>query len=185
MTKTFIFLLYASAGLSAQVGINTPSPTATIDVNGSARIRTISTGASSDQFLVADADGNIKKVATIPSSPSGGDSGFNSSILGYDPMPITTKVVPATAPGGAAVTELGCKQWTGLGANNHYYCAYNLSTGISWFNAFSLAKQLGAYLVTLPNNPFEHAMNLYGIDSYGFYGTATAKELYSLAAEVF
>lgn len=38
------------------------------------------------------------------------------------------------------------------------------------------------------NNPYEHAMNLYGIDSYGFYGTTAAaisKELYSLAAEVF
>lgn len=38
------------------------------------------------------------------------------------------------------------------------------------------------------NNPFEHAMNLYGIDSYEFYGTTAAaisKELYSLAAEVF
>lgn len=153
MRKILLLMTVPLLSIHAQVGVNTDSPTATLDVNGNVRVRTVATGSSTDQFLVADTDGNIKKVTVMPSSgESGGGSGFNSTILGYDPQPIANKVVPATAPGGAAVTELGCKRWTGVGANNHYYCAYNLSTGITWFNAFSLAKQLGGYLVTLPSN---------------------------------
>lgn len=37
-------------------------------------------------------------------------------------------------------------------------------------------------------NPYDHAMNMYGVDGYGYYGTTAAqinKEVYSLAAEVF
>jgi len=33
-------------------------------------------------------------------------------------------------------------------------------------------------------NPYDHAMNMYGVDGYGYYGNI-AKEIYSLAAEVF
>lgn len=153
MRKILLLMAFSSLSINAQVGINVDSPTATLDVNGNARIRTVATGSGTDQFLVADTEGNIKKVTVMPSSGGpGAGSGFNSTILGYDPQPIANKVVPAAAPGGGTVTELGCKRWTGIGANNHYYCAYNLSTAITWFNAFSLAKQLGGYLVTLPNN---------------------------------
>lgn len=35
------------------------------------------------------------------------------------------------------------------------------------------------------DNPYDHAMNLYGIDSFGYYNAQTQKEIYSLAAEVF
>lgn len=153
MKKFLLLLVVSYFPMNAQVGIGTDSPTTTLDVNGNARIRAIATGSSTDQFLVASSDGTIRKVTVIPSSGgSGSGSGFNSSILGYEPQPIANKVVPATAPGGAAVTEVGCKRWTGVGSNSHYYCAYNLSTGITWFNAFSLAKQLGGYLVTIPSN---------------------------------
>lgn len=45
-------------------GINTINPTAKLDVNGDLRIRTLPAGtATTDQVLVVDASGNIKKVA--------------------------------------------------------------------------------------------------------------------------
>ncbi|GAB3741199.1 hypothetical protein [Spirosoma lituiforme] len=51
-----------SVGVNGNVGIGTITPTQKLDVNGSARIRTIDASTStSDVALVADADGVIKK----------------------------------------------------------------------------------------------------------------------------
>lgn len=78
-------------------------------------------------------------------------------------------------------------------ANTITYTSANYTT---WQNfGGSWSGEWGYYYLiysdeirTGANNPFDRAMNLYGIDSYGFYGTTAAaisKELYSLAAEVF
>ncbi|GGE94865.1 Lectin C-type domain-containing protein [Chishuiella changwenlii] len=134
----------------SQIGINTNDPTKTLDINGELRVRTLPQGDDIDYVLVADASGNIKKVSR--NSLENGESysgGFNSTILGYEPQPVANKVVPPTAPGGTTVTELGCKQYSG---NGHHYCAYELSGGISWFNAFNFARNLGGYLVTLTSH---------------------------------
>ncbi len=73
-------------------------------------------------------------------------AGFSFSILGYTPLKGSARTVPATAPGGATVTEVGCK--TNL-TNGHFYCAYTLSAGTNFYNTFQLAKNIGGYVVTM------------------------------------
>lgn len=49
---------------TGQFGIGTNLPSETIDVNGTARIRTLNAGSSSDEIVVADATGVLKKVSS-------------------------------------------------------------------------------------------------------------------------
>ncbi|WP_185289329.1 C-type lectin domain-containing protein [Chryseobacterium lactis] len=143
----FIILPYFI--IAQQVGINTQTPTKSLDVNGELRIRTLPAGAGADDILSTDANGNVRKISRSDLN-GGASSGFNNSILGYDPKPVVTRPQPPGAvPGGGTANELGCKKWAG---NNHTYCAYQLSQGINWFNAFTFGKQMGGYLVTMPND---------------------------------
>lgn len=90
--------------------------------------------------------------------------------------------------------------WQGVDEPHHYSYAVSLSFNSSnystWTNfAGNWSDEWGYYYLiytdevrTGANNPYDHAMNLYGIDSYGYYGSLTNdinRELYSLAAEVF
>ena len=60
---TLLVLVSTASFLGAQnTGIATTSPTATLDVNGDTRIRTLPMGASTDKVVVADLDGNLKAV---------------------------------------------------------------------------------------------------------------------------
>jgi hypothetical protein len=60
------------------VGIKTVAPTNTLDVNGDARIRTLASGAATDEILTADATGVVRKIdpltkkysATLALTPS-------------------------------------------------------------------------------------------------------------------
>lgn len=148
MKKAILFIILPYA-LNAQVGINTTTPTKSLDINGELRIRTLPVGVAADDILSTDANGNVRKVSR--SDLSGGtSSGFNNTILGYDPKPVATRPQPpGSAPGGGTANELGCKKWAG---NNHTYCAYQISQPINWFNAFSFGKQMGGYLVTMTND---------------------------------
>lgn len=60
--KYLILLLLLTQMLSAQVGINTKSPTATLDVKGNFRVRTVPQGAITDSILVVN-NGYVKKIA--------------------------------------------------------------------------------------------------------------------------
>lgn len=73
-------------------------------------------------------------------------NGFSVSILGYTPVRAALRTVPATAPGGATVTEIGCKTNP---ADNHVFCAYQLSAGTNFYNTFQLARNIGGYLPTM------------------------------------
>ncbi|ASK32117.1 hypothetical protein CEY12_19325 [Chryseobacterium sp. T16E-39] len=135
--------------MSAQVGINTTQPTKTLDINGELRIRTLNQGADNDVILSADGNGNVRKISRDELN-GGGSSGFNSTILGYDPKPVANRQQPpGPVPGGGTATEFGCKKWA---VNNHTYCAYQISQSINWFNAFNFGKQMGGYLVTMPSD---------------------------------
>lgn len=61
-------LMLAGVPALAQVGVNTTTPTATLDVNGNMRVRTIGAttrlSAPKDSLLVVDQDGNIVRVAS-------------------------------------------------------------------------------------------------------------------------
>lgn len=74
--------------------------------------------------------------------------------LGYIPDGSHTQIPVGSTQsyGGASFTNVKCEQWTnGENANDHYYCAYNIDKGITWREAFSFAKSLNGYLVTLTN----------------------------------
>ena len=66
--KKIMFLAALTLGITAfaQTGINTSSPTKTLDVNGEARVRTLPLGnTTGKKFVVADGDGNLGR-ANVP-----------------------------------------------------------------------------------------------------------------------
>lgn len=52
-------------GTNGNVGIQNQVPTSVLDINGDLRVRTITPGASSDEVLVVDGTGVVKKVAAL------------------------------------------------------------------------------------------------------------------------
>jgi hypothetical protein len=69
-------IVYAT---TSEVGISTPSPTHTLDVNGRTRIRTIDSTGTGMNMLYSDADGVIKKAAI----PAGGSGTVTSVATGF------------------------------------------------------------------------------------------------------
>lgn len=61
-TLKFLIFIFITASLSAQVGVNTESPTAMLDIAGDARIRNLPTGNPSDSIVVSN-NGFLKKIA--------------------------------------------------------------------------------------------------------------------------
>lgn len=53
---------------SGEVGIGTTAPSAKLDVNGSARVRTLAASADTDELVSADSDGNLRKVNSLKAS---------------------------------------------------------------------------------------------------------------------
>jgi len=78
-------------------------------------------------------------------------SGFSTSILGYMPVKHSQRTIPTTFD-GVSVTEVGCKKWSGTGANGHTYCAYQLGGGKSFYDTFKFAKQVGGYIITMTSD---------------------------------
>lgn len=63
--KNFCFILMLSSFMNAQVGVNTTTPSRTLDVNGSLRVRTQtdeSANSSYNNVLISDANGNVDYV---------------------------------------------------------------------------------------------------------------------------
>ena len=58
----FLFLMIPFLGIS-QVGINTQTPTETLDVNGSLRVRDVQEGSLTDSILVVNEDGVVRKIS--------------------------------------------------------------------------------------------------------------------------
>jgi hypothetical protein len=69
-------IVYAT---TSEVGISTPSPTHTLDVNGRTRIRTIDSTSTGMNMLYSDVDGVIKKAAI----PAGGSGTVTSVATGF------------------------------------------------------------------------------------------------------
>uniref|UniRef100_UPI003CD0DEF1 beta strand repeat-containing protein n=1 Tax=Winogradskyella eximia TaxID=262006 RepID=UPI003CD0DEF1 len=68
-------------GSANEVGIGINSPTAKLDVNGDARIRTVNDGADTDNILTRDASGNIRRrtAAQIVAAGGGNDDNIYST----------------------------------------------------------------------------------------------------------
>jgi len=149
MKKILLFLVVFYQPALCQVGINTAEPTKTFDINGEIRIRNLPVGESGDQILSSDAEGNIRQVSRKDISGVS-SSAVDETILGYKVQPWESRPQPPISPpGGGTTTELGCKKWSG---NNHTYCAYKVSQGINWYNAFIFSRSMGGYLVTMPSH---------------------------------
>jgi len=58
--------------LDGKVGIGNSNPTTKFDVNGDLRVRTIAAGTSSNDFLVADANGVVKTAPLVTNVTDGG-----------------------------------------------------------------------------------------------------------------
>jgi len=145
----FLFLVIFYQPALCQVGINTTEPTKTVDVNGEIRIRNLPVGESGDQILSSDPEGNIRKVSRKDISGAS-SSTVDETTLGYKVQPWESRPQPPISPpSGGTATELGCKKWSG---NNHTYCAYTVSQGINWYNAFIFSRSMGGYLVTMPSH---------------------------------
>lgn len=95
MKANLLFIaLILFTNMYAQVGINTNSPTTSLDVNGDARIRQIDDVTESPNYLLtADDDGNIKKVETTVIS-SGVPTSYSPKMAGI--FRLTTDVTCAT-----------------------------------------------------------------------------------------
>ena len=65
---TFLLLLFLNNIITAQVGIETSSPTATLDVNGTVRVRNLLSyniePAIKDSIVISDGLGNIKRTSS-------------------------------------------------------------------------------------------------------------------------
>jgi hypothetical protein len=61
-----------------KVGIGTASPTANLDVNGTVRVRNLGTGASGDQVVTTDANGNLRKIS-LANLVDGSQTKFSST----------------------------------------------------------------------------------------------------------
>ncbi|MBT2621836.1 hypothetical protein [Chryseobacterium sp. ISL-6] len=91
----FISSILLGAYLQAQVGINTAAPTATLDVNGNARIRKTDSITTAPKYvLTPDADGNIRKV-NVNKIKSNDQAAINSKVIvvasRYNPQRLAVK----------------------------------------------------------------------------------------------
>ncbi|MBK1896336.1 hypothetical protein [Chryseobacterium paridis] len=90
--KVFIFVIIAqfSYSLNAQIGINTTSPTATLDVNGDLRIRKVDSISSAPKYILTpDDNGVVQKVNVDKLSDS------NPEVIKKKSMQYYLKIAPS------------------------------------------------------------------------------------------
>ena len=121
-----LLLAFASTSLYAQVGINTTTPTAKLDVNGNLRIRTIPNGVSSDSILVVN-NGFVRKIAisalsavnqgTCPMFVKGQSNGYyllfkSTGAINNPANPLTINTINFTNAGNWIQGNLYYFSWT-------------------------------------------------------------------------
>jgi hypothetical protein len=116
---------------NGNLGVGTAAPTAVLDVNGAARIRTVAAGSAADKVLVVDANGNVKQnvlsLMSIPTTPANvstvsgqwnkANNGVNyvqhSAIFSFT-LPVAAEVIISGTTNGGGVC-LGCTDDNGNG----------------------------------------------------------------------
>ena len=175
-------IVYAT---TSEVGISTPSPTHTLDVNGRVRVRTIDSTATGINLLYADADGVIKKTAlsastggTVTSVATGyGLSGGTITTTGTliaDTLNLSTKAwrqkgidsVASVRVGGTGTTNYVPK-FTGTSTIGDGQIVDNAASGVN----------VGAKLLLRDDGPFITGANIAGITGNFAVGTSTASSL--------
>ncbi len=114
---------------SGNFGIGTTGPTQTLDVNGTARIRSLGAGAVGDQVLVVDNTGVIKKRAAGDESSTnelpleGADTDVTGNVVNIEPQLdfVHTINSPATAfdlqIGGSEKLKVKSNGYVGIGTS--------------------------------------------------------------------
>jgi len=140
--KKLILLLFPIITFS-QVGVNTTSPSATLDVNGDLRVRQIPTVNATQYVLTVDDNGNVKKVAvsalnnsngTCPNFLKNQSSGYY--LLFSSPSSIQNPNNPLVISG---LNFVSAGTWI---QNNTYYYSYSNTTGTS-LNTNNFTVQFG------------------------------------------
>ncbi|WP_312508506.1 C-type lectin domain-containing protein [Chryseobacterium culicis] len=143
----------------------------TVVPNGSEKIDVSTTAVNQPSFIIPAGYFAIVKntgltsgttwVVTLLTAGNANNvktNGFSNSILGYMPSKYSQRSVPNTFD-GVSVAETGCKKWSGLGANDHTYCAYQLGGGKNFYKTFAFAKQVGGYIVTMNSDAEREFIN--------------------------
>lgn len=127
--KKLLFLLIPAMGLS-QVGIQTTTPTETLDVNGTFRTRDIPLVNTAEYVIVTNADGVHKKVllsslvqnsGTCPNFHRNESSGYYIKFSS-----------PSSIPNPTSPLNIQGKNFTPAGAsisNNTYFYSWSNTTG--------------------------------------------------------
>lgn len=129
MKILLLILSILPGALLAQVGINTTTPTKTLDVNGEMRIRIVPQGDTTDNILVVDSQGNIRKlpISSLQVTNSMCPNLHNTS-TGYYLLFTSTSSIPN--PNNSLVisgkTFVSAGTWI---SNNTYYYSYTNTSG--------------------------------------------------------
>lgn len=127
--KKLLFLLLPAIGFS-QVGINTTSPSETLDVNGTFRTRNIPLVTTAEYVIVTNADGVHRKVllssliqnsGTCPNFLRNQSSGYHIKFSS-----------PASVPNPNTDLTIQGKNFNAAGAsisNNTYFYSWSNTTG--------------------------------------------------------
>jgi len=143
--KKLIFLLFPVVFFS-QVGINTKTPTATLDINGNLRARNVPAGAQNDSILVIR-NGYIKKIAfsdlnssfTCPQFVKNQSSGFYLLFKSTGAIPNPNNMI-----------QVNGLNWPSTGAwvdQNFYYYSWTNISGIP-ININSFTVNFGGHSCT-------------------------------------
>jgi len=137
------------ASTLSKIGINTQEPTATLDINGTARVRNLPIGARTDQMVTADADGNLRQMA-IPTT---------NTYTGTAPVNVSSSNVISVTPGfvGQVLTSTASAVNWQYPALQMIMCdvgaGVGLGTNVNWPTAAGgnqmINKQTGSS-ITLP-----------------------------------
>lgn len=86
------------------------------------------------------------------SGGSGSSTYPSSSMLGYDPS--STATASTSAPTSVSISGITCtRQATGTySGNGHSYATYSSSAALTFYQAYTLAKNMGGYLATFTSN---------------------------------
>jgi len=199
LTAFAVSLSVVAYAQSGKVGINTPTPSETLDVNGTERVRTLpqngvsnaiytkpdgTTSPNKDQTftatkaLVADDNGVIGSVSWLPAQSPTIMAGVNQTDA------VTTTGTASSVSGSTGTTGVLATRTFILSTKSIVTFSFNLSvSSIRSFNSNLLsdgaAKRIGAKLLlnsaTLINSgiPFTSSKNTYADGYYYLFGTRT------------
>lgn len=177
----FFILISVFSKLNAQIGINTTSPNATLDVNGNTIIRSISpaTANECDKILVVNSSENEVKSINLPKSYVKGIGGSGLSVLSVSLFSSWKKVTFAT---------ISFDENSDYNTTNHFFVApmngiYSITFYIKMNSILSLSdvgagilKDSGGTFSVEANETFS-SFNLVGIQTTPIRKTSTLVKL--------